>query len=157
MAGLASLGALVAVWQMEREIHHTAGAVNRMTGTCKFTRSGPRLLQDEEGWLETASGRFRATRRYVWTESGGRLDVYFEDMRPFHSVPLNVATPGAVHLCDPDRYEVAYDFTAWPNWRSTWRVEGPRKDYRMETTFRPDTGPGLLARNGDAVHKSSNA
>ena len=156
MPGLASLGALTAIWQIEREIHHASGATDRMRGTAKFTRSGPRLIQDEEGWLETATGRFRATRRYVWTESAGRLDVFFDDMRPFHSVALNVACPEAVHLCPPDRYQVAYDFSAWPVWRSTWQVEGPRKDYRMQTVFRPDTGAGLLARGGDAVHKTSN-
>ena len=45
--------------------------------------------------------------------------------------PLADPSPRTVHLCAPDRYEVAYDFTAWPHWSATWTVEGPRKDYVM--------------------------
>ena len=68
---------------------------------------------------------------------GGFLNVYFADMRPFHSVPLGVEAPEAVHLCPPDRYQVTYDFGAWPGWRSVWQVEGPMKDYVMTTDYSP--------------------
>ena len=120
---------------MTRTIEHADGRVDRLTGRCRFTRSVPRLLQDEEGWLETAEGRFQASRRYVWGEKPGRLEVHFHDMRPFHSIPLGVAHPETVHLCRPDRYEVVYDFSNWPDWRTVWTVEGPRKSYRMETSY----------------------
>lgn len=96
-----------------------------------------RLVQDETGHLETAGGRFEATRRYVWTENNGQLDVYFDDMRPFHSVPLGAERPETVHLCPPDRYHVAYDFSAWPAWKAVWTVEGPRKGYRMVSSYAP--------------------
>lgn len=108
-----------------------------MQGTCTFTRSGPRLIQDERGFLETGEGRFEATRRYVWTEAQGRLDVHFDDMRPFHSIPLGVARPETTYLCPPDRYSVSYDFSRWPDWQSTWTVEGPRKSYVMTNRFSP--------------------
>ena len=95
------------------------------------------MIQEEAGVLETAQGRFEGTRRYVWSETKGRLDVYFEDMRPFHSVPLRVEAPQTTHLCPPDRYEVHYDFANWPEWQSVWYVEGPRKDYVMTNRFSP--------------------
>ncbi|MEM9425336.1 MAG: DUF6314 family protein [Pseudomonadota bacterium] len=145
MAGLVSLFALAGGWELQRVITHDDGRTDRLTGTCRFTRSGPRLLQDEDGWLETTQGRFQASRRYVWGENNGRVEVFFADMRPFHSIPLGEAKPETVHLCPPDRYHVAYDFTAWPQWSTVWTVEGPRKDYVMKTRFTPDEGGGQLA------------
>lgn len=150
-SGPGSLWAFVGVWSLEREIHHGDGRIDRLTGQCRFTRSGPKVLQDETGWLETEQGRFQASRRYVWKEAKNGLQVYFADMRPFHSIPLGVAHPEAVHLCPPDRYQVAYDFIDWPRWRTVWTVEGPRKAYRMETVFSP-----YLASAEPEVHNASN-
>lgn len=135
--GLHGLSGVVGNWSLSRRITHADGREDRFDGTCVFKRSGPRVIQDEVGVLETAEGRFEGTRRYVWAEAKGRLDVHFDDMRPFHSVPLGVARPEATHLCPPDRYEVRYDFTAWPDWTSIWHVEGPRKDYVMTNWFSP--------------------
>lgn len=144
MSGPSSLWAFTGDWKITREIAHAGGQMDRLTGTCRFTRTGPRLLQDEAGWLETAEGRFQASRRYVWGESNGRIEVSFADMRPFHSIPLGEACPETVHLCPPDRYHVAYDFTGWPAWRTVWTVEGPRKDYVMATRFAPADGAAHL-------------
>ena len=132
-----SLWALAGRWRLSRRIVHSDGREDVLEGTCTFTRSGPRLIQDERGLLETGEGRFEATRRYVWSETNGRLDVHFDDVRPFHSIPLGVARPETTYLCPPDRYSVAYDFSRWPDWQSTWTVEGPRKRYVMTNRFSP--------------------
>ncbi len=155
-AGPGTLWALIGHWSLDRAIHHKDGRIDRLKGTCVFTRSGPRLLQDESGWLETPEGRFQASRRYVWAASEGLLEVSFADMRPFHSIPLGERSPETVHLCPPDRYHVAYDFADWPNWQTIWTVEGPRKDYRMKSYFSPQEDIGLLARAHAGVHKSAN-
>ena len=124
-------------WALQREIRHDTGHIDRFDGTCRFSPSGPRLLQDEQGTLETAQGRFEATRRYVWTQTEGWLHIHFADMRPFVSLPMAVAKPTATHLCTPDRYEVVFNFGLWPDWESTWTVEGPRKSYIMTNRFSP--------------------
>jgi hypothetical protein len=131
------LGSLLGQWDLARVIVHGDGREDRFEGVCVFTRSGPRVVQDEVGQLLTANGTFEATRRYIWAEAEGRLDVHFDDMRPFHSVPLGLDHCKTVHLCDPDRYEVTYDFARFPLWNSVWTVEGPRKAYRMVSRFRP--------------------
>ncbi|MEM7719536.1 MAG: DUF6314 family protein, partial [Pseudomonadota bacterium] len=138
-AGPSSIWSFAGDWTLQRRIDHSDGRVDHLSGTCRFERAGPRLIQDELGWLETSTGRFQATRRYVWTEAGGRLDVFFDDMRPFHAIPLGEVRPETVHLCPPDRYHVAYDFSSWPEWRTVWSVEGPRKTYRMSSHFAPDS------------------
>ena len=137
MAGLSSLWALSGTWHLTREIHHGDGSEAQLQGRAVFSRSGPRLIQDETGTLILDGREMQASQRYVWDRAEGQLNVYFSDMRPFHSVPLGVAHPEAVHLCPPDRYAVAYDFETWPEWRSVWHVEGPRKDYRMTSHYRP--------------------
>jgi len=76
-----------------------------------------------------------ATRRYIWSSADGRLDVAFDDMRPFHSVPLGLGQHETVHLCDPDRYQVRYELAHFPDWVTHWRVEGPRKNYSMQTRY----------------------
>lgn len=128
---------LEGLWRLRRVIAHADGSENRLNGETRFRRSGQRLIQDEAGTLILGNQSVKATRRYVWATTGGRLDVFFEDMRPFHSVLLGVARYETVHLCDPDRYEVNYDFSDWPVWNARWHVEGPRKDYVMTSRYEP--------------------
>jgi hypothetical protein len=139
MTGLVSLAALEGRWRLTRLIRNADGSEATLDGTAVFRRAGLRLVQEEDGWLALpgSAAPLRATRRYVWTAEKARLEVLFEDNRPFHTVPLGVARPATTYLCDPDRYAVSYDFTGWPHWRSVWRVEGPRKDYVMTSDYQP--------------------
>lgn len=134
MPGLPAFGALDGCWRVTRSIRHAGGGTDRFAGETRFTRAGARILQDEDGWLTLASGaRLRATRRYLWMRREGGAECLFPDGRPFHSLPFGVARPETTYLCPPDRYAAAYDFTRWPEWRVTWTVEGPAKDYVMES------------------------
>ena len=137
MSGLASLALLEGVWRLDRRIVHDDGRQNRFEGTATFTKTGPRFLEDEDGLFHPGQSAqpLRATRRYFWGQTGDQVEVSFADMRPFHCFALGVSTPSATHLCPPDRYEVAYDFSAFPAWRAVWRVEGPRKAYEMTSVF----------------------
>ena len=137
MSGLTSLAALAGDWHLSRRTEHRDGAVNRLEGQCHFTRSGTRLIQDEGGLLEMGAQSFEARQRYIWQADGATLNVFFADMRPFHSVPLHTLHHTTAHLCPPDRYEVTYDFSDWPRWQSQWHVEGPRKAYLMTSLYHP--------------------
>ena len=138
MPGLTSLWSLAGQWRLSRTIVHSEGNENAFEGRVTFTRSGPRLIQDERGVLTVAGQKFQGARRYVWDRDGDYLRVHFDDMRPFHTVPLNMESVTTAHLCPPDRYEVDYDFKRWPEWRSVWTVEGPRKSYVMTSLMRPE-------------------
>lgn len=140
MLGLTSLSVLEGRWRLDRRITHSDGSENRLTGTALFVRSGTRLIQDEEGVLDGLPGQppLKATRRYIWILEKGRIEVAFEDMRPFHTIPLGVVRPETTYLCPPDRYAVSYDFGLKGVWRSVWTVEGPKKSYRMESEFRAE-------------------
>lgn len=138
MGGLTSLAALEGLWRLDREILHGNGARHAFKGTARFRWQGPNLVQDEEGVLSGLPGGagVKATRRYLWQESDRMVEVLFDDLRPFHAIPLNAERPEATHLCSPDTYHVAYDFDLPVAWQARWSVEGPRKSYVMESRFR---------------------
>lgn len=138
MTGLTSLSALEGTWRLDRHIVHADGSEHRFEGVARFRRSGPRLIEDEEGVLLGIPGQpdLKATRRYIWIQEKNRIEVLFDDMRPFHTIPTGVAHPETTHLCPPDRYRVSYDFSDRLHWSSVWRVEGPRKSYVMTNEFR---------------------
>ncbi len=120
-------------WSLERRIIHREGPEARFVGEAVWLRVGAVLEYTEIGNLQIAgTPPIRATRRYTWHPD---LSVTFEDGRYFHTVP---ATGGrTAHWCDPDQYDVIYDFGEWPHFRTEWVVEGPRKKYRMISQFQP--------------------
>ena len=124
-------------WRVARDIRHGDGLTGRLTGEAIIAPAGPGLFTyDEAGTLTLgAADPLHATRRYLWRAAEGAIDVSFEDGRPFHRISLAAFRPETVHLCPPDRYAVAYDFTDWPHWTARWQVEGPRKDYTMTTRY----------------------
>ncbi|MDV7143922.1 DUF6314 family protein [Tropicimonas sp. TH_r6] len=125
-------------WQMEREIDdRRAGETLRLTGRAVLVRARGGLDYTEHGRLTLGDGQVvEAERRYHWRAEDGGVAVDFPDGRFFHAFALAGAPPLAHHFCDPDSYDVRYNFVDWPLWRARWRVTGPRKDYLMETRYR---------------------
>ncbi len=126
------------LWRIERSIEdRLAGQSGAFEGEAVLRPAGDHWLWSETGQLRLGAGApFSATRRYLWrAETAGRIAVFFEDGRPFHSFDP-AGRPEASHWCDPDNYRVSYDFADWPHWRATWRVRGPRKDYTMRAEHR---------------------
>ncbi len=130
-------------WRIARAIHPADGAGARFDGEARFRPDGQGLAYAEIGQLQLAGHPpVRAERCYLWRNGpAGVIEVFFPDGRPFHRIDLGAAAPSDRHLCDPDIYDVTYDFRRWPDWSSRWRVRGPRKDYRMISEyFRLETG-----------------
>ena len=121
----------IGAWRIDRTILHRDGTEGTFRGTATWQSDGDAALYAERGLLDLpGQGAFTAERRYRWTAD---LAVHFEDGRFFHRVPAEGGT--ASHWCDPDRYDVTYDFARWPDWSSLWQVRGPRKDYRMLSRY----------------------
>lgn len=89
------------------------------------------MIYREEGTL-TLKGQppIHAEREYRWEED---LSVWFSDGRFFHNVPKEGGRTN--HWCDPDTYNVLYEFADWPKFKVTWDVCGPRKDYRSVSLY----------------------
>lgn len=120
------------------------------------TDLGMEYLYIEEGDFKAYNGfTFRATRRYVYRydEQADKLSVWFvktDDQKKadylFHEVNFAkpedetkgwTATSG--HLCIDDFYDVKYDFgfqaVNLRDWRISYSVKGPKKDYTIDSTY----------------------
>ncbi len=153
-----TLGSFIGDWQIAREIYQAGGADGlradarcadalradarcadalradaRFDGVARFTADDAGMLMQETGQMQMAGQSFAATRRYHWRPDGDGIAVHFDDGRFFHR--FSTAQTTASHWCDPDRYQVRYDFADWPVWHSVWQVEGPRKSYSMKSRF----------------------
>lgn len=127
-------------WTARRSIEDAlSGHHGQFEGMAEITERGDTgsWLYHEAGDLRYGAGAaMRAERRYLWQPKGAAIDVCFEDGRAFHTIALQGGARAA-HWCDPDQYDVTYDFADWPHWRSEWRVSGPRKSYVMVTAYAP--------------------
>lgn len=123
-------------WDLTRVItDHKQNTTAQFKGTARFETVGADLKYHERGDLIlTGAKPIHAERSYLWVQSGMSVRVFFDDDRFFHSFDLSGAATSA-HWCDPDQYDVAYDFSQWPHWTSTWTVTGPRKDYVMVSSY----------------------
>jgi len=136
-------------WDITRRIEdRRAGQSGHLSGTARFShRPGGDLAYVEQGLLVYGAGpAMTAERRQIWRASPDGIAVHFDDGRFFHAFVPSGGRAEAAHDCPPDRYRVAYDFRRWPHWQSVWEVSGPRKAYRMETSYRPAGAPGAAAR-----------
>jgi hypothetical protein len=122
-------------WQMIRIIENvTEGVIGEFWGECSFAPDGEGLTCRETGVLRFKGVDYAAARVSLWRFPGeGRIEVLYEDGRPFHDFDEEV--PEATHLCGEDRYRVSYEFGA-DSWLSRWDVDGPAKNYAMTTRYR---------------------
>jgi len=127
-------------WSLFRHIYDLDSQwLGRFEGQADLTDHNEGLDYYEQGHLQFGGlHAIQATRRYFWTfPSAERVEVLFEDGKPFHYFEPDEPRSEARHFCDPDTYDATYDFTGWPIWRVEWRVEGPKKDYRMVSVYAP--------------------
>jgi hypothetical protein len=135
---LLSLSDFEGAWHLVRTIRDLRGGPDgRFEGHAILGPSGNGLSYMEEGsLLLEGQAAVTASRRYFWrVDDAGRIAVDFADGRPFHSFSLGEVAE-AEHWCDPDSYRVTYRLCGWPNWQTEWRVQGPRKDYRLLSRYR---------------------
>lgn len=126
-------------WRIARRIEDAwAGTTGLFEGVARFTPDGAGLLYSEVGELRLPQeAPMAAQRKLLWRKDGEGIAVLFEDGRAFHRIATNARVVQDWHDCDPDAYDVTYNFTRWPEWRMIWKVCGPRKDYVSISDFRP--------------------
>ena len=128
-------------WGVTRTIEDRhSNQTGRFDGEATFVqKSSGALSYVETGQMRLGHGpSMTATRSYIWQFNDGRVDVFFEYGRPFHSFAPIGTSAGTDHPCGEDYYSVAYDFLDWPSWSAVWTVSGPRKDYTSSTIFKRD-------------------
>jgi hypothetical protein len=123
-------------WQLTRVVENAVGPDMTLSGTATFSRHEDGLMLVEEGTLEVAGQPpMQGSQRYIWRPDGDQIATFFADGRDFFRFRPD-GEIAAAHWCSPDQYDVVMDFTHWPEWRATWTVKGPRKDYVMRSRYR---------------------
>jgi hypothetical protein len=126
-----SLSDFAGTWQLTREISQVGAPTATFSGQAVWSSDGEGLSYVERGTLSIQGQTpMTAERRYRWDAD---LNIYFDDGRFFHQVPVHGGEAG--HWCDPDQYDVVYDFADWPVWTCRWQVKGPRKDYVLISKY----------------------
>ncbi|MEM6307209.1 MAG: DUF6314 family protein [Pseudomonadota bacterium] len=135
-----SLADFIGHWQINRDIHdHRTDQISQFQGTAQITAQG---AYTETGQLILPTGQaIVASRAYHWQDVAGGIAISFDDGRPFHAMWQDA--PHDHHWCDPDTYDVIYNFDDFPYWTAQWHVKGPRKDYVMISCYRKQ-GAGAL-------------
>lgn len=125
-------------WQLERKIVDVFSKTDaRFSGTAQIFDEGARWIYRETGKLTMKDAKpMTAERRYIWQADAEGVDIHFEDGRFFHRLKC-AGDAEAAHWCDPDQYDVVYDFAYWPEWQNTWHVRGPKKNYAMTSAYMP--------------------
>ena len=136
-------------WRLERRItDHRGGPESVLRGEVYLEPVAGGLEYRERGSLRLGDGPpLEAERRYFWAFIEGEVRVRFADGAPFHAFVPAGKGAGTPHPCGDDLYQCAYDFTAWPRWRVTWRVRGPRKDYLSVSEHAPLEAAHPLGQN----------
>lgn len=131
------LADFLGVWRVERTINDVrAGRTLHAEGQAEVSFTGDSYIYQEElRLIVPGQAPMTATRSYLWKQAENGVAIHFDDGRYFHHLRLGQAGPSDHHACDPDSYDVRYDFSQWPEWQTTWRVVGPRKDYVMTSHY----------------------
>lgn len=128
---------LKGTWNFDRAIAGHGG----MKGMARFLHTAPETLDyDESGIHAARGGTVDFYQSYIYVQQDGGISVTFKDGRPFHRLqfgrsPQNLLTATAVHFCGDDVYNGQYVFHDNDNFSLRWDVQGPRKDYIIETNY----------------------
>jgi hypothetical protein len=105
----------------------------------------------EEGVFTTVSGEsLNTNREYVYRYEDDEISTYFVDKnaaddkpktdRLFHTLIFSASSTTvkatAEHLCERDKYVAIYDFYNDDEFKITYQVKGPAKDYVSNTIFK---------------------
>ncbi|SHI90309.1 DUF6314 family protein [Wenxinia saemankumensis] len=133
MDELGALRPFLGDWQLVRRVRD-GGDEARFEGSARLGADG--WFVESGTWTSGSMAGLRGERRTHWAPLDAGIAVSFADGRPFHHVVPGTGEIAVRHDCAPDLYLGAYRFELPALWRLDWRVTGPRKDYRMTSTYR---------------------
>jgi hypothetical protein len=127
-------------WTFQRTVSGEA----RAEGTASFTRNWNTLNYYESGVLHRFEDKksFHVYQTYSYRLRNDLISVYFSNKQLFHPLHFDPPNPTTfpfiargTHHCEPDTYEMLYQFDNLNQFRVTCAVKGPHKNYEIYTVF----------------------
>jgi len=125
-------------WHVDRSLLDRRHSISgKLRGHAHFSPAGTSLLYRELGTLTFGAhhGPAEQSYRYEFPRGNARASVCFRDGREFHDLDLSQGQAVVRHACGPDLYEGHFIALDEGQWRSIWRVAGPRKDQEILTLY----------------------
>ena len=147
---------LSGIWELQRHL----GEQGHMKGVASFQPCGEGVLHYQEKGKATFkhSQTFSSYREYAYVYNQGTIAVHFWDQKhkqparllhtlQFHSskVDSQELVGTGTHGCADDLYHAHYLFMNPQQFRLTYQVQGPRKDYTLTSHFRKITDTSATA------------
>jgi hypothetical protein len=135
---------LEGLWKFDRLIKGH-GHVKGLAKFQKISSICPTLQYREDGVFYDTNGKnFKTFRDYFYQLQEEKISVYFAEnpKRLMHTLTFNTSNPTtsflvakATHLCSCDTYDAIYRFDLPSRFVLSHFVNGPHKNYTLETTF----------------------
>lgn len=121
-------------WQMVRIIENVVdGVIGEVWGQADFRHENNGLVCFETGVLRFNGHDYHTGRTALWRFAGERIEVSYEDGRPFHD--FLVREPLVLAIDGNAEFRIEYEFDH-DTWTSTWEVLDPGHRYMMTTRYR---------------------
>ena len=137
---------LQGVWKLKRCL----GTQGHMQGIAHFQtwREGVLYYQEQGSATFGSSKALLAYRAYAYVYDQGTIAVHFWDKERKQPAGLlhtlnfqstkttsQVLVATGTHKCTDDVYKACYTFVSQKNFQLTYQVQGPHKDYTIQTCF----------------------
>ncbi|KAN0024134.1 hypothetical protein ACTFIV_008532 [Dictyostelium citrinum] len=115
--------------------------ISIVTGTASFEQLDNEFSYryQEEGILKQPDNTtFNISQRYIYRLKDDMISVYFDERpeRLFHTLNFdNSSLAKGHHLCGNDTYDAVYQLISPKEFKLTYSVLGPKKNYKITTTF----------------------
>ena len=131
-------------WSVHRQFEGSyCGAFQGDANFVPEIGGAPTYRYTEQGKLtDGAEQRFDAKQSYRYRLSGGKVEVLKREDAEWivmHQLDFRddgrIATAGHTHLCGQDHYTAVYRVDLSGSWEVSYRVTGPKKEYRICTKY----------------------
>ncbi|OGT51263.1 MAG: hypothetical protein A3E84_04100 [Gammaproteobacteria bacterium RIFCSPHIGHO2_12_FULL_42_13] len=135
-------------WRFHRTIEDHLSSIQQTATGAAIWRGDPKdantLWYSETGCLTLNQKDYDFSKEYRYVFSDHCCDIFFSDGvdngKLFLHFLMNGSEATATHLCRQDRYQARIQFPTETRSQLilSYEVKGPKKDYHMVTSYRPN-------------------
>jgi len=124
---------LMGHWKLNR----TLGLLGQAVGEASFVQQNVTTIKYREDVSVSYGGTAYQEYVYLYFQDQDKITKQFVDGRHFYDLRLDLDKMEAEgdHLCVKDFYQAKYHFLDQNKFTLSYKVEGPEKDYVIQTEF----------------------